>query len=104
MAGTKRFAAKHSTFLFHGIANQFEAKAVLDRSKIQEMLSGFVQEENKIIGIIAGTTKLSEEEIRKLFLQGESKDLTFAMDKGIIQEIRDPAIPKDAQIVSLNIN
>jgi ATP-dependent Clp protease, protease subunit len=104
MAGTKRYASKHSTFLFHGIASQFEGKISLDRSKYQELLSGIVQEENKIAGIIAGTTKLSEEEIRKLFLQGESKDLTFAMDKGVIQEVKDATIPKDAVIISLNIN
>jgi ATP-dependent Clp protease protease subunit len=104
LAGTKRYAAKHSTFLFHGIATQFEAKTTVDRSKLQELLSGLVQDEKKLSGIIAGNTKLSEEEIRQLFLQGESKDLTFAMDKGVIQEIRDPAIPNDAQIVSLNLN
>jgi ATP-dependent Clp protease protease subunit len=104
MAGTKRYASKHSTFLFHGIASQFPAAASVDRSKLQELLSGLIQGENKLAGIIAGNTKLSEEEIRGLFLQGESKDLTFAMDKGVIQEIRDASIPKNAQIVSLNLN
>lgn len=104
MAGSKRYAARHSTFLFHGIATQFEAKTSVDRTKFKEFLSALEQDENKIAGIIAGTTKLSEEEIRGLFLQGESKDLTFAMDKSVIQEIRDPSIPKDAVVISLNLN
>src|SRR6185437_1136583 len=104
MAGKKRYAAKHSTFLFHGIATQFGANASLDRCKMEEILSSLTQDENKITGIISGTTQLTAEELKKLYIQGETKDLTFAMDKGIIQEIRDPSIPKDAAIVSLNIN
>src|SRR6266487_934987 len=104
MAGTKRYAAKHSTFLFHGIASQFEGKISLDRNKLKELLSALEQDENKIAGILAGTTNLSQDEIRRLFLQGESKDLTFAMDKGVIQEIRDASIPKGAMTISLNLN
>jgi hypothetical protein len=47
---------------------------------------------------------MSEAEIRELFRQGESKDLQFAIDKGIISEVRDPAVPKDAPLITVNLN
>ena len=62
------------------------------------------QDENKIAGTIASRSTLSGEEIRKLFHQGESKDLAFAEEKGIIHEIREPDIPKDAPFITVNLN
>ena len=102
LAASVRLAAKHSTFLFHGIAWNFPSGASLSFSQLQENLSRFRQEEAKIAGIIAERSRLSESEVRELFLQGESKDLQFAIDKGVIQEIREPAIPKDAPLITVD--
>ena len=104
LAAEKRFAATHSTFLFHGISWNFAQAMSLTFSQLQETLSRFKQEEAKIAGIIAERSKLTESEIRELFLQGESKDLKFAVDKGIIQDIRDPAVPKDAPLSTVNLS
>jgi ATP-dependent Clp protease protease subunit len=102
MAGDKRYAAKHSTFLFHGITMGFNQPTSLDKGKMKELLSGLEKDENKIAGIISDRSGLSEKEIRKLFLQGEAKDLAFALEKGIIQEVRDAAIPNNSAVISLN--
>lgn len=104
LAGEERYAAKHSSFLFHGIMMNLSQGASLEKRKLKEILSGLEQDERKIAGIIASRCDLTEEEIGSLFLQGESKDLAFALEKRIIQKIADPTIPADAQIVSLNIN
>lgn len=104
LAGNKRYAAKHSTFLFHGIQTKFTAESFMSRTGLHEKLSGLTQDENKIAGIVAERSKLETKEIRELFHQGESKDLAFALEKGIIQEIRDAAIPKDAIVISFNLN
>ena len=103
LAASKRYAAKHSTFLFHGIYWNFPQAASLTFSQLQENLSRFRQEEAKIAGIIAERSKLTEAEIRDLFLQGESKDLQFAIDKGVIHDIKDPAVPKDAPLITVNL-
>ncbi len=104
LAADVRFAAKHSAFLFHGISWNFPQAASLTFSQLQENLSRFKLEEAKIAGIIAERSKLTEAEIRELFLQGESKDLKFAVEKGIIREIRDASIPKDAPLITVNLS
>lgn len=103
MAGEKRYAAKHSTFLFHGIVSMIEQPTQITKSKFKELLSGLEKDENKIAGIISDRSSLTEKEIRKLFLQGEAKDLSFALKKGVIQEVRDPSIPNNAALISLNL-
>ncbi len=104
LAGAKRYAARHSSFLFHGISWNFAAGAALTFFQLRENLSSFEREETKIASIVAERTKMTEPEIRELFRQGESKDLQFAVDKGIIAEVRDPAIPKDAPLITVNLN
>lgn len=73
-------------------------------SQLKENLSSFEREEAKITSIIAERTKMTQTEIKELFRQGESKDLTFAVDKGIIAEVRDPVIPPDAPLITVNLN
>jgi ATP-dependent protease ClpP protease subunit len=104
LAGSKRYAAKHSTFLFHGINWTFQQGAALTFTQLLETLSSFKQEEAKISGIIAERSKLTESEIKALFAQGEAKDLAFAIEKGIIHEIRDPSVPKDAPHITVNLS
>lgn len=102
LAAAKRYAAKHSSFLFHGISWNFAQGASLTFFQMTENLSSFKQEETKIAYIVSERTKMSEAEIRELFRQGESKDLQFAIEKGIIDEVRDPSIPKDAPFITVN--
>jgi phage shock protein A len=90
--------------LFHGINWNFAAGASLTFFQLKESLSSFEREETKIASIVAERTGMSEAEIRELFRQGESKDLQFAIDKGIISEVRDPAVPKDAPLITVNLN
>jgi len=104
LAASRRYAAKHSSFLFHGINWNFAAGAAVTFSQLKETMSSFEREEAKITSIMAERTKMSEAEIKELFRQGESKDLKFAVDRGIIAEIRDPSIPKDAPLITVNLN
>jgi len=104
LAASKRYAARHSSFLFHGIAWNFAAATSMTFFQLTETLSSFKQEESKIAYIVAERTKMTESEIRELFRQGESKDLQFAVDKGIIDEVRDPIVPKDAPLITVNLN
>jgi ATP-dependent Clp protease protease subunit len=104
LAANKRYAAFHSTFLFHGVRMNFPQGAGFDYTQLHEHISMLKQDENKIAGIIAARTHLSEAEIRQLFHQGESKDLTFAIDRGIIHEVKDAGIPKDAPFMTVNLN
>ena len=104
LAASKRYAAKHSSFLFHGISWNFGAGANLSFSQLKENLSSFEREETKLVSIIAERTTMSEAEVKELFRQGEAKDLKFAIDKGVISEVKDPSVPKDAPLITVNLN
>ena len=82
----------------------FAAATGLTHNQMNEVLSRLTTDENKICGIIKERTKLTEDEIRKLFVQGESKNPTFAVEKGVIHKIINPSIPRDAINITVNIN
>jgi ATP-dependent protease ClpP protease subunit len=103
LAANKRYTAKHSSFLFHGINWNFEAKTQLPKNQLTEILSNINLSESKISGIITERTKLTPKEVRALFRQGQTKDATFALSKGIVSEIREPMIPKGVPIHSFNL-
>ena len=92
LAGNERFACPHSTFLFHGTKCRIFADQALDLSNVREMESRIEKDEEKIAGIIASNTNITEDEIKELFRQGASKDLSFAKDKNIIKDIKVPEI------------
>jgi len=54
------------------------------------------QGEEDIAQILASQTKLTKEEIFSLYKQGESKGLGYAVEKGLISEIREARIPPGA--------
>jgi len=104
LAGDERYASHSSSFLFHGVQANFPAGAGLSLNQIRERASGLAEDENKIARVITDRSKIQDEEIRRLFREGESKNPDFALEKGFISEIRDAEIPKDAPFVTVNIN
>ena len=104
LAGAKRYAAPHTTFLFHGIQTMFPPNSPTTHAHLAERLSRIRQDENKISGIVAERSKLTKTEIRKLFHQGETKDLAFAIKKGIIHKSGEAVIPKGAPFITVNLN
>lgn len=101
-AAEERFAAPHASFLFHGVTWGINQPTNLNHSQIRELESQVTASENKIASILSGRCKLDDAEIRNLFLNGETKDTSFALDKGIIQSILEPKIPAGAQFFSIN--
>jgi ATP-dependent protease ClpP protease subunit len=103
LAADTRYASKHSSFLFHGTSQPFIANTRFTKNQIAETLSSLNVLESKMIGVMTDRTKLTTEEIKSLFSQGEPKYPDFALDKGIISEIKDPKIPPGIPILSFNL-
>jgi ATP-dependent Clp protease protease subunit len=99
-AADERYAAPHASFLFHGVTWTFNLAQTVHRNQIEEIRSVIVESENKIAKLISGRCGLSEDDIRKLFLQGETKNASWALEKGIIQKILEPKVPGDAKFFS----
>jgi ATP-dependent Clp protease, protease subunit len=102
LAGDVRYAANDSSFLLHGIKWGFAQGMQLTYNQLEESMSSFRNEENKMIKIFTERTSLKEQEVRSLFEQGESKDLTYALSKNIINEVRDIKLPENASFLSMN--
>lgn len=103
LAGDERYAALGTSFHFHGVATTLAANTRLTASALIEMHSHLKEDETKIATIVAKESNLTVQELRDLFKQGESKGLEFALEKGLIQEVRHVEIPRNAQFLSLNI-
>jgi len=104
LAGSKRFACQHSAFLFHGVQFNFAANSSLNNAQVNEILSRFKTDQQKIAGVLTERTALTQEEVKTLFIQGESKDPLFAKEKGIIDEIKSAVVPSGAPNITVNLN
>lgn len=102
MAGKKRFATPHAVFMFHGVSMNFNGN--LSLPQLNEIRDRILNNHSTIAGIICGSTKISDREIKRLFSEGQTKDVRFALQKGIIDKIQLPQIPQNALTVTININ
>jgi ATP-dependent Clp protease protease subunit len=97
MAGDKRYAAAHTSFLFHGVTWSFSGN--YNHSQIKEYLSNVDSAEKKIAGIVTGHTSLSQAEITELFREGESMSASAAKDKGIVSSLKDVELAENVPVV-----
>ena len=101
LAGTDRYATKNSTFMFHGVGFKAPENQRIEEKFLRERLNGILSDQTRIGNIISQQTNLTDREIKKLFREAQTKDAAFALDKGIIQEIRDVEIIAGAPIITL---
>jgi len=101
LAARRRYAAPASAFLLHGINWSFEEGASLTYTEMQETISRFDAAEQLSAQIIGERTALTPEEVRELFRQGQSKTPAFALEKGMIHEIRDVQVPAGAPLLTI---
>lgn len=101
LAGQERYAAPGTTFLFHGVGVDINGKVRLEEKNLTETLQGVQVGQQKIGDIICGRTSIQPEEAKTLFYRQETKDTDFALNKGIIHDVRPLAIPKGATFLQL---
>jgi ATP-dependent protease ClpP protease subunit len=101
LAGTTRYASPHSTFMFHGVGFDTPPGMRLEEKSLRERLDSILSDQTRIGGIIAERTNMTEEQIKGLFREAQTKDAAFAAGCGIIHEVRDVQIPPGSPIVSL---
>ena len=101
LAGTKRYACPHSTFMFHGVGFDLPQHARLEEKFLRERLDSIKSDQTRIGSVIIERSRLTQNEVEKLFLEAQTKDAAFAAGCGIVHEIRDVQIPAGSPIVSL---
>jgi ATP-dependent protease ClpP protease subunit len=101
LVGNKRYAVPNATFMFHGVGFTFSQQQRLEEKDMREKLAGILRDQKRIGDIISQHTNLSEGEIEGLFTEAQIKDTSFAIEKGIIHEVREVQIPRGSPIISL---
>lgn len=103
LAGEQRYACAHSTFMFHGVG--FDVKNLrVEEKNARELLHGILADQTRIADIIVDRTTITRPKSRKLFREASTKNATDALDCGIVQEVRDVAIPAGADVISFVFN
>jgi ATP-dependent protease ClpP protease subunit len=101
LAGSKRYACPHSTFMFHGVGFDVPTQSRLEEKFLKERLGSIVSDHKRIGSIISERTKLEQKVVESLFTEAQTKDATFAVSTGIVHEIKDVQIPPGSRIISL---
>ncbi len=101
LAGAERFACPHSTFMFHGVGYDVNAGARLDQKSLEHYLQGLLADQNRIGGVLQDRTNLNAAEISELFREARTKDAAFALEKGLVHDVRDVNIPVGSTVISL---
>src|SRR5947207_10222786 len=101
LAGTKRYACPHSTFMFHGVGFDLPGQARLEEKFLKERLGNILSDHKRIGSIISERTKLDQNVVETLFTEAQTKDAAFAASTGIVHEVKDVQIPPGSHLVSL---
>jgi ATP-dependent protease ClpP protease subunit len=101
LAGEERFSCPNATFMFHGVGFDAKGNMRFEEKDLRERLDSLVADQKRIGAVLADRTRLSTEEVEKLFLQAVTRDPDYARDKGIVHDIRDVQIPAGAPVHQL---
>lgn len=98
LAGGLRYAVPNSSFLFHGVGFDINQSTRFEEKQIKEGLKNIERDQKLISDIIAERTKLSADEVRKMFLEAVTKTPEEAREVGIIDDVQLVKIPEGAKI------
>ena len=98
LAGEKRYTTKHGTFLIHRVTSD-QNNEKMGASLLKENLNSIEVNEQKVRKIYSERSSIPETDIDKLFESGELKDAKYALDHGIVHEIREFIIPDNTKIL-----
>lgn len=103
LAGVKRLACPHSTFMFHGVGLDV-SNVRLEEKSLRESLESILSDQRRIGNVISDRTSITADETRELFREASTKDANFALQKGIVHEVADLKIPSGCPILTLVFN
>jgi len=101
LAGSKRYACPHSTFMFHGVGCPTQPNQLMEAKFLRERLDNITADQKRIGSVIGERTKISEDDVANLFLEAQTKYAAFALANGIVDEIREVNVPPGNPVVAL---
>ena len=67
LAGTTRYAAAHSTFMFHGVGFEVQSPTRMDEKIVRERLDGLLADQSQMGKIITDRSSIAEDDVAELF-------------------------------------
>src|ERR1700730_15812959 len=101
LAGRKRYASAHSTFMFHSVYWNIVQPMQLQLKGALEIADSIRRENSRIASIIGDRTKLKGPDVEQLFADGDTKDAKAALTSGIIDGIKDFQIVEGAPVIKI---
>ena len=101
LAGARRKAAPHTTFMYHGVGFDVTTAIRFEEKNLRERLDAIRTDQSKMGAIMVERTKLTQPEVENLFLEAQTKDTVFALDKGVIHEVEKVNLPAGAPLIQL---
>lgn len=101
LAGAKRFACAHSTFMFHGVGFDIVQPARFEEKTLRERMQSLDADQSRIGAIIRERTNLNAKEVKRLFFEAQTKDATHARANGIVHKICDVNIAPGSPVLQL---
>lgn len=101
LAGERRYACPHSTFMFHGVGFPAQPGQHLEIKAVREIQNGIEADQKRIASVLTERTDLSQEDAEALFVEASTKDAAYAARRGVIDEIRDVQIPPGSPVIAL---
>jgi ATP-dependent protease ClpP protease subunit len=101
LAGQKRMACAHSTFMFHGVGVNITQQLRFEEKNLREMMGTILSDQNRIGSIIQERTNIDAATVESLFREAQTKDAAYAVSTGIVHEVCDFKIPPGGPVISL---
>ena len=101
LAGEERYACSNSTFMFHGVGFDITNAMRFEEKLLRERLNSILSDQRRIGQIIQSRTTIPEAEVERLFLEQQTKDVTYARANGIIHDVREVKIPHGVPVLQL---
>ncbi len=95
MGATKRYASTGSSFQFHGVARYLNAGNYAS-PVLRDILSNLTRDETVLTQVWQGHMKIDSAEATALFQSEHMHDCKWAIEHGLIEDIRDFILPRTA--------
>lgn len=101
LAGKERYAARTSSFMFHGVGFDIPGETRFEEKSLVERLEGLKHDQELVADVIISRTKIGAKELKILFLEEGFLRAREAKSRGIIHDIREVRVPKGATFIQL---
>jgi ATP-dependent Clp protease, protease subunit len=100
LATDERYAVPSATFMFHTVGIEIKDTR-LDFKSGMEIMESIQNDKNRMVDIIEKHITLPRRQIDNLFHRQREKDVRFALEAGIISDVREVKVEAGAPVIAL---